>query len=172
MAVPGERPATRWGRLLGGLFVVATVGFWGWLIFLAGDQDPPDRMDDPTFAESAEPTCATAQAAVEEVPGARQAADPQERAEQIETSTAILGRMVDELRADAPTAGRDGRMVAEWLDDWETYLGDRLRYAGQLAEGQDVQFQLTAKAGDQITEAVDGFADANDMGSCATPLDV
>jgi hypothetical protein len=106
------------------------------------------------------------------VPGAREADTPQERAEQITTSTVILQQMVDDLGVDAPTSGRDGEMVEEWLGDWETYLGDRLRHAERLAAGDDVQFQLTAKEGDQVTEAVDGFATANDMESCSTPLDV
>ncbi|OWY59847.1 hypothetical protein B7486_72370, partial [cyanobacterium TDX16] len=126
VVVPGERAPRTWAKVLAGLFVLGTVGFWFWLILLAPDQEPPDKLDDPTFAEAAEPVCTEAQADVEDVPGAREAETPQERAEQITASTAILQQMVDDLRADAPTAGRDGEMVEEWLGDWETYLGDRL----------------------------------------------
>jgi hypothetical protein len=172
VVVPGERPGRLWAKVLGGLFLMATVGFWFWLILLAPEQEPPDQLDDPAFAAAAEDVCATAQDDVEALPTAREADSPEERATQITTSTAVLQAMVDELRADAPTAGRDGEMTEEWLGDWETYLGDRTRYADQLAEGDDVQFQLTPKEGDQVTEAVDGFAEANDMPSCSTPLDV
>jgi hypothetical protein len=172
VVVPGERPGRPWAKVLAGLFVLATVGFWFWLILLAPDQVPPDRMDDPAFAEQAEGVCEAAQDEVDALPPARDAAGPEERAEQVTTSTAVLQAMVDDLRVDAPTEGRDGEMVQEWLGDWETYLGDRLAYADALADGGDPQFQLTAKEGDQITEAIDGFADANDMLSCSTPLDV
>jgi hypothetical protein len=172
VVVPGERPPRIWAKVLAALFVLGTVAFWFWLILLAPEQDPPDQLDDATFAEAAEPVCAEAQADVDDVPGAREADTPQERAEQITTSTVILQQMVDDLGVDAPTSGRDGEMVEEWLGDWETYLGDRLRHAERLAAGDDVQFQLTAKEGDQVTEAVDGFATANDMESCSTPLDV
>jgi hypothetical protein len=172
VVVPGERPARTWAKVLAALFVLGTVAFWFWLILLAPEQDPPDKLDDATFAEAAEPVCAEAQSDVDDVPGAREADTPEERAEQIVTSTVVLEQMVDELGVDAPTSGRDGEMVEEWLGDWEIYLGDRLRHAERLAVGDDVQFQLTAKEGDQITEAVDGFATANDMESCSTPLDV
>jgi hypothetical protein len=172
VVVPGERPGRLWAKVLAGLFLLATLGFWTWLILLAPDQEPPDQLDDPAFAVAAEDICAAAQDDVEALPTAREADSPEERSTQITTSTAVLQQMVDDLAVEAPTAGRDGEMVAEWLGDWDTYLGDRARYAEQLAAGDDVQFQLTAKEGDQVTEAVDGFAEANDMPSCSTPLDV
>ena len=170
--VPGERPASRIGRTLAAVFVLGAVGFWFWLILLAPEQEPPDRLDDPTFAEAAEGTCADAIEAVEDLPTARSADSPQERAEVLTEATAILQGMVDELRTDVPEGERDGRIVRLWLDDWDVYLDDRTDYAEQLAAGDDVPFTLTAKEGDQITEAIDGLADANDMLSCSTPLDV
>lgn len=170
--VPGERPGRTWAKVLAGIFLVISVGFWLWLIFLADEQTPPDRMDDPAFAEAAEPICSAGQDAVDALPPARTADTPEERAVVLEEANGELQAMVDELRAIAPTTGRDGDMVQEWLDDWEVYLGDRSRHAERLAAGEDPRFQLTAKSGDQITEAIDGFAEANEMDSCTTPLDV
>lgn len=172
LLAPNERPPTRIGRLLAVVFVVGAVGFWFWLIVLAPEQEPRDRLDDPAFAETAEAICTDAREAVDELPAARSAATPQERAVILTDATAIFQTMVDDLRAEAPAEGRDGSILAEWLDDWEVYLGDRTAYADELAAGEDVPFTLTAKAGDQITEAIDGLADANDMDACATPLDV
>ena len=39
--------------------------------------------------------------------------------------------MVDDLEPLAPT-GEDGEIVAAWIADWRTYLGDREAYADAL----------------------------------------
>ena len=67
----------------------------------------------------------------------------------------------------------DGRITGLWLDDWETYIGDRERYADALAEGDEAELLVTARAtGGQITETIDHFAEINNMEDCAVPLDV
>jgi hypothetical protein len=84
----------------------------------------------------------------------------------------ILVAMVDELAELAPTEGRDARLIEAWLEDWDTYLGDRERYADELLAGEPAELLVTARGTDQITETVDRFAAINDMVSCEVPLDV
>lgn len=159
-------------RVAAVVLAVVIFGFWTWLIFLAPEQEPRDRLDDPAFAEEAEGVCAAAQAEVADIAPAYTAEVPEDRAVLVDEGTVALRAMVADLRTFAPEDGRDGDMVQEWLDDWGTYLGDRDAWSAQLAAGEDVQFTLTPKGGDQITEALDGFAEANDMDACSTPLDV
>ena len=79
--------------------------------------------------------------------------------------------MVDDLEAIAP-AGEDGEIVAEWIADWRTYLGDREAYADALRRDPEAQLLVTAKDREQITEYIDAFAADNHMTACATPIDV
>jgi hypothetical protein len=83
-----------------------------------------------------------------------------------------LAAMLVQLRAAAPTTERDGRMVNEWLDDWDVYLGDRADYAARLREDEGARFYVSEKNEDQITEPIDRFAEVNRMGACATPQDL
>ena len=41
--------------------------------------------------------------------------------------------MIDDLEPLAPD-GEDGEIVAEWIADWRTYLGDREAYADALRQ--------------------------------------
>ncbi len=155
--------------------VVALLGmalFWIYAFSPLADRDNPDRLDVRTFPLAAEQVCAAAIAALEQVPPASEAIDPPDRAGQLDQSGAILATMVAELRTIDPEDPEAARIVSLWLDDWETYLGDRARYADRLRAGEDVAFVVTEKGGNQITEPIDVFADINDMPSCATPLDV
>jgi hypothetical protein len=173
---PADLHETGWrwtrGRVIAGLVVVAIFAFWIYVILLAPTPDPVDKLDDPAFAAAAEPICAATQEAILDLPSPQSAGSPEERAVLVDDGTALLRAMVADLDTEAPEGGRDGRLVGLWLDDWEVYLSDRDDYAAELAAGEDVQFTLTAKQGDQITEPLDGFAESNDMDSCSTPLDV
>lgn len=171
VAAGGPRGWT-WPRALAALVVVAMVAFWLYVLLLAPAPGPPDQLDSSAFPEEAEAVCAGAMAALAEVPSAREAATPEERAVTLAAANDVLAEMVEELRAVAPSDGRDGRLVGRWLDDWEVYLGDREEYEAELAAGEDVAFTVTARDSDQITEPIDGFAEANEMDSCQTPLDV
>ena len=168
--------AGRWGwtpgRVIGMLLVLGMAGFWLWA-FLWSPRGHPDELDDPAFTVAAESRCATALEDVLEVPSAEQAADLDERADQLVATTGILVMMVADLRAQAPSATvRDGELVDRWLDDWETYIGDRQIYIDRLRAGEDTIFEVTARDGDQITSPLDLFATINRMPSCQAPGDV
>lgn len=174
-AHPDDEGTWGWtpGRIAATIALVGIIGFWVWAFSPLAPRGHPDELDDPAFSTYAEGRCATAVERVEEVDPAGEAAGLLERADQIETATDILVGLVDDLEANAPATGtRDGDLVARWLLDWRTYIDDRYRYAANFRDGIDQAFQVTAIDGDQVTSALDIFADVNGMASCASPPDV
>lgn len=172
---PGRAPR-RWAptRLVLGLSIAAMVAMWVYILYLAigpGRQPPVDRLEDPAFASAAQDRCSAALDAVALLPTAQETASAPERAEVIEEANAVFGAMLDDLLALAPE-GEEGEMVAAWVADWRTYLGDRQAYADALRSDPDASFLVSAKDNDQVTEFIDGFAADNRMPACGTPLDV
>jgi hypothetical protein len=157
------------GSLFAVVAVAAMVGLWGYL-FLLADPGVPDQLDDPGFAEAAQERCADAQSAIDQLPPAEDAEGPEDRAPVVAQANEVIGDLVAELRALAPS-GDDGRLVGLWLDDWDTYLSDRQTYAENLAAGEDAELLITARGAEQITVTIDHFAEVNDMLDCQVPLD-
>ena len=160
------------GRIIGILLILGMAAFWLWA-FLWSPRGHPDELDDPAFTVAAETRCATALEELREVPSAGQAADLNDRADQLVITTDILAAMVADLREGAPSPTiRDGELVSRWLDDWDTYIADRNIYIDRLRAGEDRIFEVTARDGDQITSPLDLFATINRMPSCQAPGDV
>jgi hypothetical protein len=166
-------------RLLLAMIVVALVGMWVYVLFLAigpGRQPPIDRLDDPAFAEAGEARCAEAVAEVDELPAANTAGSAAERAEVVAVANGVFEDMLDDLdgMADLAPAGDQRRRATEWLADWRTYLGDRAAYADALRADPGARLLVSEKPGEgrHITGWIDEFAKANRMPSCVTPTDV
>ncbi|HLT17498.1 MAG TPA: hypothetical protein VK007_12415 [Acidimicrobiales bacterium] len=154
--------------------IVGIVGLWGYILYLAigpGRQDPPDRLADPDFAPAAQARCSAALDEVALLPPANATRSAEERAEVIETANEVFEAMLDDLAALAPE-GEEGEIVAAWIADWRTYLGDRARYADELREDPTAPFLVSTRQGEQVTEYMDAFAADNRMPACGTPLDV
>jgi hypothetical protein len=150
------------------------VAMWAYVLYLAigpGRQPSPDRLDDPAFAQGAQSVCAAALDDVAALPPAVEARSAPERAEIVAQANERFAAMLDELEPLAP-GGEDGEIVAEWITDWRTYLGDREIYARALRDDPDARLFVTAKDSDQVTEYIDAFAADNHMPACATPIDV
>lgn len=156
--------------------LIGCVAFWGAILgwtLLQEPGDPPDFLDDRTFPEAAEPICAEAMAEVEGFGSAAAVESIEERADLVDRQDEVFVAMLDELRALPLPAGQQGDWVREWLDDWDTHVGDREQWADRLHAGEDPPFVETPKGGGtRVSEAVDAFADVNDMPSCATFNDV
>lgn len=172
---PGE-PSPRWTpiRLVLVLAIAGIVAMWGYVLFLAfgpGRQPPVDRLAHPTFAAAAQARCDEALDEVALLPDAAETASATERAEVIEQANAFLDAMLVDLLDLAPE-GEEGEMVAAWVADWRTYLGDRAAYAAAIRADPAAPFLVSAKDNDQITEFIDGFAADNRMPACGVPLDV
>lgn len=162
------------GRVLSGGAVLVMIGFWVWAFSPLAPRGNADELDDPAFSEFAEVRCSAAVEAVRtQVPPAAEAADAQDRGEQIQASTDIFAVMLEDLAANAPdSTSRDGELVSRWLNDWGIYLQDRYDYAADFRSGLDQAFAVTAVNRDQVTGPLDFFATINRMPSCASPQDV
>ena len=153
--------------------VVGMVAMWVYVLYLAigpGRADPPDRLDDPTFAVEAQERCSAALDLVAALPPAADSRTAAERAEVLVIANGHLTDMVEDLGEIVP-AGEDGEIVREWLADWDTYLADRVDYAEALETDPEARLLVTARGGEQITEYLDGFARDNRMPACSTPAD-
>lgn len=175
-ADPDEAPGRRgWtvGRVAAVLVVLGLTLMWIYAFSGVAAKDPPDQLDDPAFAEAAEPVCDAARDDLEALPAARDADSPEERAVTVRQANAALTAMVDELDTLVPPTGdRDERITRLWLEDWRTHLDDRAAYADSLAAGSTDPAEFTARGGRSITATIDNFAEVNDMASCTTPLDL
>ncbi len=155
--------------------VLVIAAFWivVWIWTLRADPArPPGFLDDRAFPAAAEPICAEAVTAVEALGSAAAVDSIEERADLVDAQDDILRDLVVDLRALPRPTGEPGAWVAEWLDDWDVHIGDRERWAARLHEGSDPPFVETAKGNDQVSEAVDYFAETNEMPSCMTYNDV
>lgn len=176
MSSPTDDRPSRWrpSRVAVTVVVVAMIGMWGYVLYLAfgpGRQPPPDRLDDPAFAEAAQLRCDAALDEVAALPAATESETPGDRADVVERANVVFAAMLEDLEELTPR-GEDGELVREWLADWHTYLGDREAYATAVRDDPEAQLLVSAKDRDQITEHLDAFAADNHMTACATPLDV
>jgi len=179
----GPAPRRRYAFWLTMLAVVALVGSWVYVLFIYDPGLMIDELPDRTFPEAAEQVCAAAIAEYSELPLANESDSADARADTLDTSNEIFSRMVAELRPLADDAAavytaedeqRYATGIADWVDDWGTYLDDRVDYAERLRTDDDARFLETAKGSDTkgITRAINSFAQVNKMMSCVTPGDV
>jgi hypothetical protein len=160
------------GGLLLGAIVVASFLFWIYAFSGLARRTPPDSLEDPAFAQQAEPRCAAAAERVAALPPAQTAANPAERAATVDAGTAILRDMVADLRTIVPPAGPDNQLVVAWLADWDTYLGNRDDYARRVRTDPRADFLVDVRENQGITVPMDNLATVNRMASCVTPGDV
>lgn len=155
--------------------LVGCLAFWGailgWTV-AADPGNPPSYLTDRTFPAAAEDICAETMALVATFGNGAEVETMEERAVLVERQDGEFLAMIDELRRLPRPDGEEGEWVAEWLDDWETHVGDRQDWAERLHAGEDPPFVETPKGGDQVSEAIDQFAETNEMPSCATLGDV
>ena len=159
------------------VILVVNIVFWGgillWTAFYSDDAyDPPDRLEQRAFPQAAEPICAATAVEIEELGLPTEVETPAERAEMVDAENRHLRAMVDELAALDRPDGEEGDWVASWLEDWRTHIDDRQDWADDLRVGDDHPFTETDRAGEQVSNVVDNFAEVNDMESCVTTGDV
>ena len=155
--------------------ILALMGGWVYLIFFYDPGLMIDELADATFPTQAETICAASVAEIEKLPLANLASTPEERAGNVETSNTILRQMVQDLRPIAPTQPSEvAKGVTEWLNDWDTYIGNREDYAENLRTDPEARFLESTKGSSTkgITRAINGFAKVNRMESCTTPADL
>jgi hypothetical protein len=152
---------------------LAMVGFWAWILSGAPKRDNPDRVDDRQYVAAVDRHCRAAVRAIDALPPAIDSKTPSARADVVDEATAVLGRLVDRIEADAPRAGDDAIRLKGWVRDWRIYLGNRRDYATRLQSDRRAQFLVDVnKAGDPIDRPIKNFADINDIPACDPPGDV
>lgn len=155
-----------------GLSVAASFGIWGYAYSGKADRTLPDLFDEPTFAAAAGPICDDARAEFETLPGALDAVDHIDRANQIRTGDAILVEMVDELETVAAGSPRDLDIIGEWLADWRTYIGHREDFANRFEEDPTARFYLSPNGSQPVDEVISLLATTNEIHNCATIDDI
>jgi len=162
----------RWYHVVLVVVLLGIAAMWIYGLFFAPTTNP-NRLADRAWAARNDALCAGAEQRLGALPPARSSTTPRERADVLDQANLIVAGLVDALGANTVSgSSRDQHLVGLWLADWGTYLGDRRDYATILHQGLDRPFAVTLKDGAPITERLDGFADANSMLKCETPLDV
>lgn len=167
----GQRTA----RVLAISVMLCIAALWAYTLWGPTKKTPPGVLADATWAVQAQAICTDAAAEIDALPPAYTAKDAPARADVIITANGSLRAMLQRLDGIAPAAeaSNDGRMIHEWLADWQTYLGDRERYVDALEADATARFYVTEKVkGQQITKPIDFFATYNDMTNCVTPGDL
>ncbi len=169
--VPGGQPG-RWRRspvrrvLLWGSIVLLIV-FWVWALFFAS-KEAVNKVGDTAWAARAETICIEYDVELRAIEEQR-VADLEGRADLVDESTDLLGRMLDDIVIVLPTDDKGAAIVPDWAAEYRILLQDRYRYADQLRSGQNVAFAETAVSGVPITERIEKFTLDNEMPTCAPP---
>lgn len=159
-------------KVLLGVVVLATFGIWAYAYSGMADRPAPDSLAGDAFPAAAEARCAVALADVNALEPAHLASDNVDRSQTIVEANAVLGSMVADLRGLVTGDERDRQIVGDWLDDWETYLGDRADYANRLAADPGARFYQSDVANEFLDRRITRLADTNRMPSCGVPGDV
>jgi hypothetical protein len=169
---PAERHGFwTWPRALGvGVFVIFAA-YWVYLFAFTGDYRPAGYLNDRTFPAAAEPICRGAMQRLDALPPARTARTATQRAGTVDQADAILRDMIRRLHGVVPDTA-DRKFIDQWLDDYGTFVGDRDEYAQALRRDPGAEYLVTKKYGQQISVALDNYAQVNHMDSCTTPNDV
>ena len=162
------------GRVLAIGVGIAIAALWVYALWGPTKKDPPGLLADKSLAVQAQAICTDAANHLAALPPAFESRGNTARAEVIAEATADLDTMLVRLRQIAPAAdtGNDGRMLQEWLGDWQTYLTDRQNYVNALADDPKARLLVSEKDKRQITEPIDFFAKYNEMENCMTPGDL
>jgi hypothetical protein len=177
--IDADEPQKGWSRSakIQVAILVVNVAFWGailgWTVTVDEDDiRPPGQMQDLAFAAAAEPVCASAETAIDQLGLPTAVETPDERADLVDAENVILRGMLDDLDALPRPQGEEGGWVEEWLGDWRTHVQDRQNWADGLRAGDDGPFTETDRGGEQLSKGIDFFAETNDMPSCVTTGDV
>jgi hypothetical protein len=153
--------------------VAASFGVWIYAFSGLARSDPPDLLDDEAFAPAAEERCAAALDDLAELPGALDAIDGGDRADQVRSANARLEQMLDELDGLVGGTARDVEITSGWLADWRVLIDDRYGYAERIEGDPSAQFLITdTGVSERLDRRITRVADTNDMPSCAAPGDV
>ena len=94
------------------------------------------------------------------------------RAQIVEKANESIARMINALEAIEITTDKGRALVPQWLDDYLTYLDDRVDYVALLRSGTFDRFSETQVEGVPISERIGKFAKDNEIRACIPPFDL
>jgi hypothetical protein len=159
--------------------ILAVALFWIWAFTQSVRQadEPmtgrnPDYLEDRSWAEEAEATCADTMDVIDERSRAAGTQDRVARADAIDESSADLRAMLEALASPLPEPEADRAVVEPWIADWEDLIEDRDAYAEDLRADPDARFLTSEKFNDPLDRVIMTFAEVNEMPSCGPAGDV
>lgn len=168
---PGTRRRTNLWRGAGVATMLLIVLFWFWIFSGAPSRQNPDFLEDRAWVERAEATCASTMEGID-ARGKGGERTREQRADEIDASSADLRAMLATLADPPPGPASDREVVDQWVVDWSTHLSDRDRYAEAIRTDPDARFITTERFSDQIETVIETFADVNEMPACGPAGDV
>ena len=180
-AAPGpDRPGRSRGSLaVRALLIACVIGIAAmWVYaFVFAPREGVNRIGDRAWSARAEVRCAQAKDELVALADLRTIEDVGEgalaqRAAIVDQTNNILSSMVDDLSATSPTDEKGQEIIPLWLDDYRTYVGNRVAYADQLRAGDGGGFAETEINGSPISGFINDVARQNDMPSCQAPIDL
>lgn len=171
---PGARRRVNLWRGAGVATMLLIALFWFWIFSGAPRRQNPDFLDDRAWVERAEDTCTATMEGIDARGEGSEGSERtrEQRADEIDASSADLRAMLAALADPPPTATSDREVVEQWVADWNTHLSDRDRYADAIRTDPGARFITTEKFGDQIETVIETFADVNEMPACGPAGDV
>lgn len=154
--------------------VTALAVMWVYAFFLS-PRESINRVADRQWSTRAEQVCFQARLDLAQLSDTRRIASKEDlliRAQLVEQATTILDQMLNGVFATTPADPKGLAISGMWRDDYVTYLTDRREYIELLRSGQNPPFAETRVDGIPLSEKLGTFARANDMDSCAPPIDL
>lgn len=154
--------------------VILLAVMWVYAFFLA-PRESINRVGDRQWSTRAEDICFQARLDLAQLSDTRRIGsveDLQIRARLVEQATDILEQMLEDVFASSPVDDKGLAISGMWRVDYRIYLSDRREYVDLLRSGQNPPFAETRAEGIPLSEKLGTFARANNMNSCAPPIDL
>lgn len=168
-AVPPRKSGRgRWFLFIGlATAVILFGGFWAFGFWLYVTHEDPDFIGDERFIKLADQRCADAHREFEQVHPATEHATNEERAQVVDSTTAIFVGLVTDLNSMEPqVAPADAKVVRLWLESWDKFVGVGPEYAAAIRRGNRAEIDRVGDKGDEPNRYINEFAEANDMVNC------
>lgn len=167
----------RWVRLPLGIIVLGLTVFWVWALFFPPTKQSVAKVSDEAWAERAESVCRAASEERDQLADLRRVSEAgpsalEQRAEIIDTATAIVETMVDEVMSSPLVTPEDQAIADTWAGLYRNLIADRRLYTDELRGGENGAFAESAVDGSPISDYINDFTVANRMKSCSAPLDL
>ncbi|MCU1426814.1 MAG: hypothetical protein JWL83_814 [Actinomycetia bacterium] len=162
VVVEEERePRSRATRIALLAALVVVIGLWGFALVYSVVRKDPERLttaEHSTIVQS----CKTAVARMLELPAVRApgGVPPTKAAVAARTAgeTAVLTRMIAELRQVHPQRAATAEALGKWLDDWDSIIVARHAYALQVLTSRTAELVIPADRGVAISVRMNNYA--------------